>query len=135
MATVITTGRDLTLTVGGIDYNDQAASVTLTQEMTRETYEVLSGKVKRKIDEDGSLTIELFGDWGSATPSSILAALWNAADTDPDTSLAFTFSANGAEFSGFVFPVKPDVGGTAPDAITTTVELPLDGAVTYTAPA
>jgi hypothetical protein len=53
--------------------------------------------------------------------------LWNAADSAPDTALAFTFVANtGATFTGNVFPSFPDAGGTAPDALTVSVVMTVE---------
>jgi hypothetical protein len=131
MATTIITGQDLTLTINSVAYNDQAINATLTLENDRQEFDVLSGTVYKTIKTTGSLSVELMQDWGIAS-GSICEALWNAANTAPDTSLAFTFVANtGATFTGNVFPSFPDAGGTAPDALTATVELTIDeGSVT-----
>jgi hypothetical protein len=131
MATTIITGQDLTLTINSVAYNDQAISATLTLENDRQEFDVLSGTVYKTIKTTGTLSVELMQDWGIAS-GSVCEALWNAAKTAPDTSLAFTFVANtGATFTGNVFPAFPDGGGTAPDALTATVELTIDeGSVT-----
>jgi hypothetical protein len=125
----IITGRDLSLTIDSEEYDDVASSVTLTQDLERNKYDVLSGSKYRTIDETGTLSIELFQDWGET--GSVCEALWSAADTDPDTSLPFTFTANGGTFTGDVFPVKPAAGGAAPGELTVTVELTVDGSVTF----
>jgi hypothetical protein len=131
MATTIITGQDLTLTIATLPYNDQCISATLTLENDRQEFDVLSGTVYKTIKTTGTLSVELMQDFGKSS-GSICEALWNAAKTAPDTSLAFTFVANtGATFTGNVFPAFPDAGGTAPDALTATVELTIDeGSVT-----
>ena len=131
MATTIITGQDLTLTINSVAYNDQAISATLTLENDRQEFDVLSGQVYKTLKTTGTLSVELMQDFGIAS-GSICEALWNAAKSAPDTSLAFTFVANtGATFTGNVFPAFPDAGGTAPDALTATVELTIDeGSVT-----
>jgi hypothetical protein len=131
MATTIITGQDLTLTINSVAYNDQCISATLTLENDRQEYDVLSGTVYKTLKTTGSLSVELMQDFGIAS-GSVCEALWNAAKSAPDTSLAFTFVANtGATFTGNVFPSFPDAGGTAPDALTATVELTIDeGSVT-----
>jgi hypothetical protein len=131
MATTIITGQDLTLTINSVVYNDQAISATLTLENDRQEFDVLSGQVYKTLKTTGTLSVELMQDFGIAS-GSICEALWNAAKSAPDTSLAFTFVANtGATFTGNVFPAFPDAGGTAPDALTATVELTIDeGSVT-----
>ena len=131
MATTIITGQDLTLTINSLSYGDQCINATLSLENDRQEFDVLSGTVYKTIKTTGTLSVELMQDWGIAS-GSICEALWNAANTAPDTSLAFTFVANtGATFTGNVFPSFPDAGGTAPDALTATVELTIDeGSVT-----
>lgn len=125
MATTIITGRDLTLTIDGDTFESQASSVVLSRTAERQSYEVLDGTVYHTTNYTADLTVELFQDW-NATPS-LCEALWNAADTAPDTALAFTFVANsGATFTGNCYPSFPDSGGSAPDALTATVVLTID---------
>jgi len=122
MATTIITGRDLTLTIDGDTYASQASSVTLTRTADRQEYEVLDGTVYKTLKYTAEMTVEMFQDWNAV--GSLCEALWNAADTAPDTALAFTFVANtGATFTGNVFPSFPDAGGTAPDALTVSVTM------------
>jgi hypothetical protein len=125
MATTIITGRDLSLTIDGDTYDAQASTVTLTRSADRQEYEVLDGTVYKTIKYTAEMTVEMFQDW-NASPS-LCEALWNAADTAPDTALAFTFVANsGATFTGSVFPSFPDAGGTAPDALTVSVTMTVE---------
>lgn len=132
MPTTIITGRDLSLTIDGDNYDAQASSVTLNVVNDQQVYQVLDGKVYKTIDVNATLTVTMFADWGAA--GSLCEALWAAADTTPDTGLAFSFTADtGAVFTGNVFPNFPDAGGTAPDAQTVTVSLVVvDGDVTGT---
>lgn len=132
MATTIITGRDLVLTIDGDDFGAQASSVTLTVENDRQEYDVLDGTVYKTVKTTGSLSVELMQDWG-ATPS-LCETLWDAAKSAPDTPLAFSFTANtGSVFTGNVYPVFPDAGGAAADALMATLEFTIqDGDVTRT---
>lgn len=130
MATTIITGRDLSLTIDGDDFGAQASSVTLSLENDRQEYDVLDGTVYKTVKTTGTLSVELMQDWG-ATPS-LCEALWAAAKSAPDTPLAFSFTANtGSVFTGNVYPVFPDAGGAAADALMATLEFTVqDGDVT-----
>lgn len=120
MATYIT-GRDLTLTIDTEDYDAQASTVTLTVENNQAVLEVLSGREYKTIDTTATLSVEMYADWGAS--GSLCEALWDAANTAPDTGLAFSFDANGSTFTGDVLPNFPTAGGGAVDVLTTTVEL------------
>lgn len=132
MPTTIVTGRDLALTINSVNYDAQASTVTLTNTINQAVYEVLDGRVYKTLDKTAELAVEMFADWGSA--GSICEALWNAADTAPDTALTFSFTAaSGAVFSGSLYPVYPPIGGTAPDAQTVSLNFVVkDGEVTGT---
>jgi hypothetical protein len=127
MATYIT-GRDLTLTIDGDNYDAQASTVTLTVEKNQATLEVLSGRAYKTIDQTSTLSVEMFADWGAV--GSICDQLWDKAKANPDTPIAFSFDSNGSTFTGNVFANYPAVGGGAVDVLTTTVELVVeDGSV------
>jgi hypothetical protein len=112
----------LALTIDSKAYDAQATSVTLTTDVQRETYQTLDGKVRKTIDSSGTLAVELLADWGAA--SSLCEAMWTAANTAPDTALAFSLTAvTGAVFTGTAFPAFPVVSGTAPDAQTVSLSL------------
>lgn len=132
MATTITTGRDLALTIDSKSYDAQASTVTLSNTVNQQALEVLDGRAYRTLDKTAELAVEMFADWGAA--GSLCEALWTAADTAPDTALAFSFtSATGAVFTGNLFPVYPPVGGTAPDVQTVSLTFVVkDGEVTGT---
>jgi len=123
MATYIT-GRDLTLTIDSDSYAAQASTVTLTTEKNQATLEVLSGRAYKTIDTMATLSVEMYADWGAV--GSLCDALWDAAKSAPDTSVSFSFDANGSTFTGQVFPNYPTAGGGAVDVLTTTVELVVD---------
>lgn len=128
MATTIITGKNLELTIDADSFNDASSSVVLELVNEQNEYDVLSGTAYKTVKTTGTLTVTLFQDWG-ATPS-LCEALWNAAKTAPDTSLAFTFEANGAVFSGNVFPNFVTAGGESPNELSATVVMVVeDGAV------
>lgn len=131
MALEYVTGRDLSLTINSVQYNNVAQSCTLTIENNQQVLETLAGRAYKTIDKTATLEVELYQDWGSTTPASVCEALWSAASSAPDTSLAFSFDANGVTLSGNVFPVFPTAGGAATDALTVSISLVVeDGAVT-----
>lgn len=133
MATTTTTGRSLTLTIGGKTYADQASSVTLSITNNQQVLETLAGRVYKSIDWEGTLDVEMYADWGNA--AGICAALWDAAKSAPDTSLSFTFVAGGSPYStitGKVFPAYPSQGGGATDVLTSTVSLVIDASSALT---
>lgn len=115
MATTVITGRDLSLTIDSKSYGDQALSSTLAVELERNAYETIDGKVFFALDVDATISVTMLADWGAAT--SICEAMWTAASTAPNTSLAYTFTAaSGAVFTGNVYPSFPNAGGTGKDA-------------------
>ena len=120
MATYIT-GRDLTLEIDGFSYDAQASTVTLTTELNQAVLEVLSGRAYKTIDQTATLSVEMYADWGAV--NSLCDALWDAANTAPDTGISAEFDANGSTFTMQVFPNFPTAGGGAVDVLTTTVEL------------
>jgi len=117
MPTTIVTGRDITFTIEGDNYDAQATAATLTIDSTINTYQTLLGKAFYTTDSQGSFAVEMLADW-SASPS-LCDALWTAADTAPNTPLTVVFTAaTGAVFNFDVQPIFPSAGGTAPDAQT-----------------
>ena len=126
MATTVITGRDITFTIASTAYDGQTTSVTLTNSPTIDTYQTLDGKAYKHTDDQWTLAIELLADWGVA--SSLFEAMWTAADTAPNTTLAVSLTAaTGAVFACNVLPVYPTVGGTAPGAQTDTWALTVVG--------
>ena len=131
MALHYVTGRDLTLTINSVTYANVASGCTLAVENNQQVLEVLGGRKYKTIDKTATLTVELYQDWGSTSPASVCEALFGAANTAPDTTLAFSFAANGKTFTGNVYPNYPTAGGNATDALTASVAFVVDsGSVT-----
>jgi hypothetical protein len=117
MPTTIITGRDITFTIAGDNYDAQATSATLTVDSTINTYQTLDGKSYSTVDSQGSFAVEMLADWGAA--NSLCEELWTAATNAPNTGLSVIFGADsGASFAFDVQPIFPSAGGTAPDAQT-----------------
>ena len=122
MATTVITGRDISLTIDSKAYGDQTTSTTLQTSLERNAYETIDGKVYYALDTTATLSVTMLADWGAA--SSLCEAMWAAASSAPNTSLAYTFTAaTGAVFTGNVLPVFPDASGTGKDAQTITFVL------------
>jgi hypothetical protein len=122
MATTVITGRDISLTIDSKAYGDQTTSTTLQTSLERNEYETIDGKVYFALDTTATLSVTMLADWGAA--SSLCEAMWTAASSAPNTSLAYTFTAaTGAVFTGNVLPVFPDASGTGKDAQTITFVL------------
>ena len=122
MATTVITGRDISLTIDSKNYGDQTTSTTLQTSLERNTYETIDGKVFYALDTTATISVTMLADWGAA--SSLCEAMWTAASSAPNTSLAYTFTAaTGAVFTGNVLPVFPDASGTGKDAQTITFVL------------
>jgi hypothetical protein len=117
MPTTVITGRDLVLTIATVNYDAQATSAILTNAPVIDTYQTLDGKAYKHIDDQWTFDVEMLADWGAT--SSLSEALWTAADTAPNTTLAVSLTATtGAVFAFNVMPVYPSVGGAAPGAQT-----------------
>jgi hypothetical protein len=126
MPTTVITGRDIILTIATVNYDAQTTSVTLVNSPTIDVYQTLDGKAYKHTDDQWTLNLELLSDWGVA--SSLFEAMWTAADTNPNTTLAVSLTAvTGAVFTCQVLPVFPSVGGTAPGAQTDTWTLTVVG--------
>ena len=117
MPTTIITGRDITFTIDGDNFDAQATSAILTVDSTINTYQTLDGKAYFTTDSQGSFAVEMLADWGAA--GSLCEGLWTAASSAPNTALPVVLvSETGASFAFSVQPVFPSAGGTAPDAQT-----------------
>ena len=119
MATTIITGRDITISLASTNYAAQTLSITMVNAPVITTYQALTGKQYKHIDDQWTLNLNLLADWGAT--SSLFEAMWTAFTNAPNTALSFTMvTATGASFAGTAFPVAPTAGGTAPDAQTDT---------------
>lgn len=117
MPTSVITGRDITFTIDGDNFDAQATSATLTVDSTINTYQTLDGKAYFTTDTQGSFAVEMLADWGAS--GSLCESLWTAATSAPNTALPVVFVADtGASFAFNVQPILPSAGGTAPDAQT-----------------
>lgn len=123
MPTYIATGKDLTLSLDGSDLSPQASSVELNYENKIDTYQVLTGTVKKATMKDGSITVSMFQDWGALDGFS--AALWDAAEAGD--KIAFEFNADGSVFTGYVIPQFPKAGGGAGAALESSITFPITG--------
>ena len=127
MALKYVIGRDLALTINSVSYTSVASGVTLTLDTNQQVLETIAGRKYVTIDRTATLQVELFQDWGSTSPASVCEALWDATKTAPDTTIAFSFTANGEVFTGNIYPNFPVVGGNATDALTASVSFVVDG--------
>lgn len=134
MALEYRTGRDLSISINSVTYNNVSQSAVLAIEPNIVTGETIGQRYRKAIDRSGTLTVDLVQDWGSTTPNSVCKALADAYLTAPNTSLAFTMSCGGVSIAGKVFPTMPEMGGNATDVLTTSVTLEIDftGANTIT---
>jgi hypothetical protein len=113
MPTTVISGRDISFSIAGSNYDAQATSATLTVDSTVNTYQTLDGKAYYTTDTQGSFAVEMLADWGAA------GSLCEAATNAPNTGLSVIFGAkSGASFAFDVQPILPSAGGTAPDAQT-----------------
>lgn len=119
MATTVITGRDVTFTIGGNNFDAQATSAVLTGEANRQTYETLDGRAYKVIDSNFTFDVEMLADWGAA--GSLCEILWGVTESAPDTGINVAFTAaSGASFTFQVLPSWPSAGGAATDAQTVT---------------
>ena len=136
MATQVITGRDVSLSFSGslgTDIDAQALSATLTKTMDRQVYQTLDGEAYKVVNVEAEFTMEILADWGKT--NSVCEALWNAADSAPDSTFTVTMTVTtGHTFAFDCLPAYPaPVGGTAPDAQTATFTFKVSkGAVTET---
>jgi len=118
MATTVITGRDISLSfTGGTDIEAQATNAVLTKVNERQVYQTLDGEAYKTTNISATFQLDMLADWGKA--NSVCEALWNAAETAPDTDIQITLTA--ATGATFIFPVKPEfptAGGSGIDAQT-----------------
>ena len=131
MPTTVITGRDIVFSIGAVNYDAQTTSVTLTNSPVIDTYQTLDGKAYKHTDDQWTLSVELLADWGAT--SSLFEAMWTAAESAPNTALAYSITAaTGAVFAGTAYPVFPSVGGAAPGAQTDSWSMLVEGRPTET---
>ena len=124
MPTSVFTGRSIALTYKTVNYDDQIISATVTLDDPNAQVQTLNGLVDYVVDKEvGTVTMEILQDWGVV--SGLCDTLWTDADTSPTTTQAMTLTINSKVITLTVLPKRPDFGGTAPDALTTTVTMPI----------
>lgn len=124
MPTTVQIGRSVAITIAAVNYDDQILNGVVTFQDANAQVETLNGTVDYTVDnEKGELTLEILQDWGVG--SGICDALWDAADTAPNTTLAATATINSKVVTLTVIPRRPQFGGGGTDALTTTVTLPV----------
>lgn len=117
MATIIT-GRDVTFTIDGDNYDAQATSATLTTELDLQTYQTLDGEAYKVINQTGTFEIEMLADWGAT--SSLCETLFTNIAADPDMGYTTVLTAaSGAVFTFIAKPTNyPQVSGSGNEAQT-----------------
>jgi hypothetical protein len=133
MATVVITGRDISLSfTGGTDIEAQATNAVLTKVNERQVYQTLDGEAYKTTNISATFQLDMLADWGKA--NSVCEALWTAAETAADSTITMTMTAaTGAVFAFDVFPEFPTAGGAGIDAQTVSFTFTVQkGAVTET---
>ncbi len=126
MATTVITGRDVTFTIGGNNFDAQTLSAELTNERTRETYQTLEGKARKVTDDQWTFSIEMLADWGAT--GSLCEILWGVAESAPDTGISTVMTAaSGATFTFQILPEFPSAGGAGIDAQVVTLDFTVVG--------
>lgn len=120
MATIIT-GRDVTFTIDGDNFDAQATSATLTIDLDVQTYQTLDGAAYKVIDQTGTFEVEMLADWGAS--SSLCETLWTNISADPDMGYTTVLTAaSGAVFTFVAKPTQfPQVSGSGNEAQTVTI--------------
>ena len=128
--TVMSTGRNLTLTIGGDSYTAQLTNAVLNTAPNHVTVETLEERNYKTIDNASTLSVDMIQDW-SAGAAGLCFNLADAYQTDPDTSLAFVLTLSGVTASGNLFPLAPDFGGASLDVLSTSITFVIDGQIVY----
>jgi hypothetical protein len=119
MPTTVITGRDVSFTIGGNNFDAQTTSAVLSCETIIETYQTLDGRAYKSVDKQWTFTVELLQDWGAT--GSLFENFWGVAESAPNTGISTVFTAaSGATFTFQVLPIFPTAGGAAPGALTDT---------------
>jgi len=128
MATVVLTGRDVTLSFsGGTDVEAQATSAVLTKTNDRQVYQTLDGEAYKTTNVEATFDLEMLADWGKT--NSVCEALWAAAEL-PETVIQITMTAaTGASFVFNILPEYPTAGGAGTDAQTVSFSFKVENGV------
>jgi hypothetical protein len=127
MATTILSGRQLILSVNGVNYSEQITSSAINFDTERLTFDTLAGKRYKYIDSNVTLDVEFLNDAG-ASPNSLYKVLWDGTESAPDTTIAFIMTLQtGVTLTGFVLPQYPSITGSGADVQTCSVSLQVVG--------
>jgi hypothetical protein len=126
MATTILSGRQLILSVNGVNYSEQITSSAINFDTERLTFDTLAGKRYKYIDSNVTLDVEFLNDAGAV--SSLYKVLWDGTESAPDTTIAFILTLQtGVTLTGFVLPQYPSITGSGADVQTCSVSLQVVG--------
>lgn len=126
-APVTITGAALTLTIGGTDRSTVITSATLTPNESRTNYFTIGGSqfnVRNSVE--WTLDCELVSDV-SKTTAGFFEYLWTAADSAPNTAIAYVLTNNEVTYTGNLYPVFVPIGGGATDQQVASASFPLSG--------
>jgi hypothetical protein len=90
MATTILSGRQLILSVNGVNYSEQITSSAINFDTERLTFDTLAGKAYKYIDSNVTLDVEFLNDAGTS-PNSLYKVLWDGTETAPRYYNCFHF--------------------------------------------
>jgi hypothetical protein len=127
MATTILSGRQLILSVNGLNFSEQITSSAINFDTERLIFDTLAGKRYKYIDSNVTLDVEFLNDAG-ATPNSLYTLLFDGTDTAPDTTIPFIMTLQtGVTLTGSVLPQYPSITGSGADVQTCSVSLQVVG--------
>jgi hypothetical protein len=118
--------QTLTIQVGTKQWEAQLSNCTLTPNYSDNAVTTFGGEFTTTTEKQ-VLHLEGFQDYGAV--SGLCDLLWEA---DLTEQLAFTLNVAGATWAGVCSPRKPNAGGAAGSPLDFTIDLPVQGAVTYT---
>lgn len=117
------TGKDCSLSIGAITFDDAVNSFEITFEQSSVEYQTLAGPKAGPGSETGSLSITFAYD--ADETNSLFQKLWDA--TEAGTPVAYIATVGASTFTGEAVAVRPNVPATAGEVSEVSVELPLDG--------
>jgi hypothetical protein len=107
MATTILSGRQLILSVNGVNYSEQITSSAINFDTERLTFDTLAGKAYKYIDSNVTLDVEFLNDAGTS-PNSLYKVLWDGTESAPDTTIAFILTLQtGVTLTGLCIATIP----------------------------
>jgi hypothetical protein len=107
MATTILSGRQLILSVNGVNYSEQITSSAINFDTERLTFDTLAGKAYKYIDSNVTLDVEFLNDAG-ASPNSLYKVLWDGTESAPDITIAFILTLQtGVTLTGLCIATIP----------------------------